>query len=430
MNPDIEQTIANVLRREEIANEKKIHLARMALMVLTAIQITIARLVMGEVMQERFWVIAPFAYLYLAFNILLWFRCMREACPRAVSYVLSFLDLVYVVVVLFGISLVAESGTFVGTTSAPPFFILYLLNALSGLRFDFKLSLYCAVTSVLIVFGLGAYDAYRSFFPFASGAFLETFFKAVLVGATALVSGYIGQRSRKLIAQAVQEQGEKRFIKSIFGRHASEEVVEDALKRGLKLGGEEREVTVLFADLRNFTSLTERLQPGEVVDLLNNYFAQMVDVIARHGGTVNKFLGDGILAIFGAPVRYDDGAGRAVVTALRMTERLAEFNRQQVAKGKPELDIGIGIGTGNVIVGNIGSIERMEYTAVGDPVNLASRLDELNKQLGTSILVSPSTYQQVVDGGLQNVDFKRLGPVEMKGREQGTWVYEVLGVVS
>jgi class 3 adenylate cyclase len=381
---------------------------------------------MGEVMQERFWVIAPFAYLYLAFNILLWFRCMREACSRAVSYVLVSLDLAYVVVVLFGVSLVAEPGTFIGTTSAPPFFILFLLNALSGLRFDFKISLYCAVISVLIVFGLGAYDAYHGFFPFAPGVFLETFLKAVLVGATALVSGYIGQRSRRLIAQAVQEQEEKRFIKSVFGRHASEEVVEDALKRGLELGGEEREVTVLFADIRNFTSLAERLQPSEVVDLLNDYFARMVDVITGNGGMLNKFMGDGILAIFGAPMSYDDSARRAVVTALRMTERLTEFNRRQVARGKPELVIGIGIGTGNVIVGNIGSIERMEYTAVGDPVNLASRLDELNKQLGTSILVSPSTYQQVVDGGLQDVGFRRLGPVEVKGREQGTWVYQVL----
>jgi len=158
------------------------------------------------------------------------------------------------------------------------------------------------------------------------------------------------------------------------------------------------------------------------VDLLNVYFAEMVDVISKNGGTLNKFLGDGILAIFGAPVSYSNDAGRAVMTALELMERLAEFNRKQVAKGGAELNIGIGINTGRVVVGNIGSSERMEYTAIGDAVNLASRLDELNKELGTSILISHSTYQQV-EGIIQA---NRLKPAKLKGKEKRVQVYEVV----
>ena len=259
--------------------------------------------------------------------------------------------------------------------------------------------------------------------PLSRARSLKTVFKAALVGGTALVSGYIGHRSKALIAKASEEQEEKKFIKRIFGRHATAEVVEDALKRGLKLGGEEREVTLLFSDIRNFTTLSERLPPNEVVGLLNDYFAEMVDVVSRHGGTLNKFLGDGILAIFGAPVSYGNDAERAVMTALEMMERLEQFNRKQGEAGRAELCIGVGINTGEVVVGNVGSTERMEYTVIGDAVNLASRLEALNKEMETNILISHSTYQQVKEV----VQVKKLKSVKVKGKEKSVWVYEVVG---
>jgi adenylate cyclase len=141
-----------------------------------------------------------------------------------------------------------------------------------------------------------------------------------------------------------------------------------------------------------------------------------------YGGTLNKFMGDGILAIFGAPVSYGNDAERAVKTALLMMDRLAQFNRKQVELGRPELNIGIGINTGRVVVGNIGSTERMEYTAIGDTVNVASRLDALNKELDTNILISHDTYLQV-EGSIQ---VHKLKPVRVKGKEKDIWVYEVV----
>jgi class 3 adenylate cyclase len=422
MDLDSVQTIAGVIRVEERQNEKKIHIARMTILALMAAMMTIARLVMGEPVHETFSVIAPASVFYFILGFFFWRHFVQRGCPPTMSNLLTSLDLAYVVIALVGISRLDKPYTFDGFIIEPPFFILFLLNALSGLRFDFKASIYCAAASILVVFGLGFYDIYGGHFATVPGKIFETVFKAALVGGTALVSGYIGHRSKELIVQVVKEQEEKKFIRSVFGRYATEEVVEDALRRGLKLGGEEREVTILFSDIRNFTGLAERLQPNEVVDLLNDYFSEMVGVISRNAGILNKFVGDGIVAIFGAPQSHGNDAERAVKTALEMMERLEEFNRRLVKKGRPELNIGLGINTGRVVVGNIGSTERMEYTAIGDAVNLASRLEELNKELETSILISHSTYRQVKEV----VQAKRLKQVKVKGKEKRVWVYEVV----
>ncbi len=423
MYPDIAQTIANVIRREDKKNENKINLARMFVLALMAIMMVITRLVMGGPTHRMFLVITPASLAYLLLVFFLWRHFMEKGYPSSVSKILTLLDLAYVVITLVGVSRTDQPFVFHGFTVERPFLILFLLNALSGLRFDFKASIYVATASTLVIFGLGFLDLYSGYFPNVLGGIFETFFIAALVGGTALVSGYIGHRSKALIVQASEEQEEKKFIKSIFGRHTSTEVVEDALRRGLKLGGEEKEVTILFSDIRNFTAMSEKLPPNEVVGLLNKYFAEMVEVISRNGGTLNKFLGDGILAIFGAPVSYGNDAERAVRTALEMMEKLVEINRTLVEKGKLALNIGVGINTGRVVVGNIGSTERMEYTVIGDAVNIASRLEALNKELETNILISHSTYQQVKEV----VQVKRLNPVRVKGKEKSIWVYEVIG---
>lgn len=424
MKPDVIQTVTGVLRREEIENEKKIHLVRMGVLSLAIVVVTAARLLIGAKMHERFLATVPLAVCYLLLCVIIWYSFIRRGCPPLVGYLIAVLDMVYVVAVLMGLAATNLSGDrFIGVTNMPAFLALFLLNALSGLRFNFRTSIYYAATSILIVLALGAYDAFHGFFPYLPSGILETLIKAILLGGIALISGYIGHRLKQLIVQAVKEQEEKNLIRGIFGRYASDEVVEDALRRGLQLGGEEREVTILFADIRNFTSLAERLQPNEVVNLLNDYFAQMVDVITRNSGTLNKFMGDGMLAIFGAPVSYGNNAERAVKTALAMVDRLEQFNGRQREQGKTELKIGIGISSGCVVVGHIGSIERMEYTAIGDAVNVAARLDTLNKELGTTILICHDTYQRVGEG----IRVRELKSVVVKGKGEEVQVYEVLG---
>lgn len=160
--------------------------------------------------------------------------------------------------------------------------------------------------------------------------------------------------------------------------------------------------------------------------LLNQYLSVMTEVVFRHGGTVDKFEGDAILAFFGAPQSHDDDPERAILTALEMTERLSELANDWRERAETPLEIGIAINTGQVMVGNIGSHRRMEYTVIGDAVNLASRLQDLTKEYGASVLISGSTYDRVKD--MCNV--RSLGEVEVRGRKQPVNLYEVIGLAS
>jgi adenylate cyclase len=178
--------------------------------------------------------------------------------------------------------------------------------------------------------------------------------------------------------------------------------------------------TALFADIRDFTGLSERVPAQQVVDILNRYYTRMVDVIVKEGGLVNKFGGDSLLAIFGAPIRQPDHALRAVQAARQMNRALAEFNAEQAALGLPPLAIGIGISSGEMVAGNIGGQARMEYTVIGDPVNLASRLQSLTKEWGKSVLLSEET-QILLEPDL--VEVEPCNRIAVRGKQQPTMVF-------
>jgi adenylate cyclase len=223
------------------------------------------------------------------------------------------------------------------------------------------------------------------------------------------------------------EEREKRKIKNIFSRYVDDVLVTELLKsEEIKLGGERKEISVLFSDIRGFTSMSEKIQPEEVVHILNEYLSEMTDAIFVNNGTLDKFIGDAVMALFGTPVFYADHAMRALKTAFLMKKRLAALNEKWEKEGKHRLAIGIGINTGVVIAGNMGSMRRMEYTVIGDTVNLASRLESLNKNLGTEILISVSTYEQVKE----HVRVKRFDNITVKGKEESMTVYEVLELIS
>jgi adenylate cyclase len=185
----------------------------------------------------------------------------------------------------------------------------------------------------------------------------------------------------------------------------------------------EQKVTVMFSDVRSFTSIAEALGPRETVSLLNEYFTEMVDVIFQHGGILDKYMGDGIMALFGAPLVGPSDADNALAVADAMMERLAALNVRRVAAGQAPLDIGIGFSTGPTVVGNIGSVRRLDYTVIGDTVNLASRLEGATKQYGARVLLSEMTVRDLKGSAtLREIDLIRV-----KGKDRPVAVYESLG---
>ncbi len=218
---------------------------------------------------------------------------------------------------------------------------------------------------------------------------------------------------------------EKDRVRNLLGKVVSHAVAEELLKKEVELGGEEREVTILFADIRGFTTISEFRSPKEVLSFLNVYLTKMSAVIEKHGGVVDKYIGDEIMALFGAPVAHHDDADRALAAAIGMVEALADMNRDAESRGAPRLDMGIGVNTGMVVVGNMGSIDRLNYTVIGDAVNIASRLQGLTKvkRFQTKIIVSEWTLGKAKE----RYATKDLGQVNIKGKSQAIAIYALHG---
>ena len=229
---------------------------------------------------------------------------------------------------------------------------------------------------------------------------------------------------RNLAAKNVELERAHELVRRAFGRYVSEEVAASILQSpdGLELGGEEREVSILMSDLRGFTALAGRLKPHEVIQFLNLYLEAMVDVISRYEGTIDEIIGDAILVIFGAPLPCEDHAAKAVACGLAMQLAMVEVNRRLTSQGASDLEMGIGIHTGAVVVGNIGSLRRTKYAAVGSNVNLAGRIESFTT--GGQLLISASTRQAVRSPLRIDREFE----VAPKGAKQRLQLYEVGGI--
>lgn len=221
------------------------------------------------------------------------------------------------------------------------------------------------------------------------------------------------------------EMKKREFLQDTLTRYVTKQVVDLILEHPEKivLDGEEREATILFSDIRGFTTISERLSPPQLVLMLREYFTLMVGAVFDFQGTVDKFIGDALMAIFGAPTPQPNHAELAIRTALQMQALLQTFNARRLQQGSIPIRIGVGINTGNVVVGNIGSEQRLEYTAIGDAVNLASRLEGINKEYGTQIIISEFTYHQIQDRFVA----RELDEVRVKGKHEPVKIYEVLG---
>ncbi|MBQ4122621.1 adenylate/guanylate cyclase domain-containing protein [bacterium] len=216
------------------------------------------------------------------------------------------------------------------------------------------------------------------------------------------------------------------MIKRAMGKYISKDVMKKVLLDldKLKLGGIRTVVTVLFVDIRNFTTISEQLSPSEVTSILNEYFSVIEPIIAKHHGVINKYLGDGALAIFGEPIKTERHPLNAVLCANEILHAVQSLKNKLVNEGKHRIEVGVGINTGEVFAGNIGTEERLEYTIIGDNVNLAYRIESYNRILKTQFLISENTYELVKD----NVDVVKLSQVNIKGKSLPIDIYEVLKV--
>jgi class 3 adenylate cyclase/CHASE2 domain-containing sensor protein len=272
-----------------------------------------------------------------------------------------------------------------------------------------------------LYFSLGSVALAASYVGIASAAFLYGniifhIVRPLFILAFAIVS--------VVVYRYIKEEKDRHFIRRTFGRYLSNEVVEELLgsPEGLKMSGETRDVTLLVSDLRGFTPLSSRLSPEEVIQILNHYFERMVDIIMRYRGTVDELQGDGILVFFGAPLRDTDDPERSVACAIEMQKLMPEINETLLLKNLPPLSMGIGINTGEVVVGNIGSEKRTKYGAVGSAINTTYRIESYTT--GGQILISPSTYHKIQP----NVLVQGTMEVRFKGIDQPVTLYDVKGI--
>jgi adenylate cyclase len=339
------------------------------------------------------------------------------------------------------ISIAVHDAWFVGgvghSTSSGAFLTLFLMALIGLLFFDFRFTL-LVIVSWFVVLGAEIAAEQTGLIPYASALVHSPHMNgkidpwwmwaslAISVSITVLMLlmfGYVLNRWRKR-EKEVKELSE--FLKNMFGRYLSTEVMESLLENpaAMELGGKRRTVTIMMTDLRGFTAQAERLQPEQVVHMLNTYFESMVDVVLKYNGTINEIVGDALLVIFGAPQEMPNRAQHAVACAIEMQNTIRQVNAQNLKMGLPELEMGIGLNDAQVIVGNIGSTKRSKYAVVGSGVNMTSRIESYT--VGGQILISETVHREA--GEVLRIDGQM--DVVPKGAEGPIRIYEVGGIAG
>jgi adenylate cyclase len=285
------------------------------------------------------------------------------------------------------------------------------LALLAAILASLVTSLMRPIRAVLVILGVGAVYAAAAF-----GAFVAWYLWVDVVPVqVALFLAY----GTTVVVNFIREQREKRRLSRFFSPDVIKEILQT--RTDSSLAGSRRRVTVLFSDIRGFTSLSEKLTPEEVVEMLRDYLTTMTEIVFKYGGTVDKYIGDAIMALYGAPFDQPNHAEQAVRTALEFQEQVKFLSERWEAKCGARLRNGVGINTGEAVVGTIGSRQRLEYTAIGDTVNLASRLESLTKEFLAPTIVSQNTYEEV-----KHLFYARyLGEVKVKGKEIPVKIYAV-----
>lgn len=305
---------------------------------------------------------------------------------------------------------------YAGVLAAPDFGIWVLVATAGGLRMSRGAAVAGPLAACAGIVGLVTIDHALNAAVLRYGPPEMVLAGVLMVGATLLARGlyfWIGA----LVRRASREAGSAERVRARLGAYLSEEVAEFALRAPeAALGGEARDVAVLFSDLRGFTRTGEQLGPDELIQQLNEYLEAMVQAIHENGGVVDKYMGDAILAVFGIPERRGDEASRAVRTALRMQELLAAYNQRRSARGLVPLAHGVGVHYGPVVAGHVGTRSRLQYTVIGDTVNVASRLQTATKEVGATILLSDALLARARSEGADLPPLRTLEPLTLRGR--------------
>ncbi len=303
----------------------------------------------------------------------------------------------------------------------PPVLLYGVFIVLSALRLSYRLCFftgliagveYIAISSYL----LAAYSGSQAS-PILTSVGTHVS-KGLIFVAMGGMAGLLTIQIRRGIRRSYESMEDRNRVVGVFGQHVSPEVVATLLTTDIELGGRMQAVCLMFLDIRNFTAHSEKSNPIEVVRFLNSLFDFMVESVNRHGGIINKFLGDGFMAVFGAPIEDGEKSQHAVEASLEILDQLAQFN---LGREEDPVRIGIGLHSGEAVTGNVGSLNRREYTIIGDVVNVASRIEQLNKSYGSSLLLSESVVQELDSAP----EAELVGPVRVKGHEAPVVIYRM-----
>ena len=302
----------------------------------------------------------------------------------------------------------------------PPTFVYFIFILRSTLRLDFALSSFTGLVAALEYAGLALIVVGpRTQTEDGTGSLPHHLGKACILLVSGIAAGFVARRLRKSFVNTLESIEDRNRVLNVFGQHVSPAVAEQLLAQKADVKSEVREVCVMFLDIRDFTAFAAKRTPEEVVGYLNSVFEFMIESVNAHHGIVNKFLGDGFMAIFGAPLRDEDHCRHGVEAGLSIIAKVAEL----VAAGKiPATRVGIGLHAGRAVVGNVGSAMRKEYTVIGDVVNVASRVEALNKQFGSQLLVTEQVREA---SGMAQEAWIAKPPLTVRGRDEPVLIYEL-----
>lgn len=416
--------IQEILRSAEMRGERQVAWIRLVLGILTGGMVA-TMWGINTLFANLVFIGQSSVLILYSFALLAYFRAHRDEYMGWLKYVSIFVDLA-----TFHAAIFAAEANHAGAIEYYQSFFplaLVLFNVMSGLRYSVPACMYSALVTVILGSGVLAYVVVGHLIPVSPVSVYgkneinigDELMRIAFLTLPALLAGVIAFVSKGLLVRAEQESMQRAEVerqRERLAKYLSPDLAElvTADEAGFRLGGSRRHATILFSDIRNFTPLAESTEPEEIVKLLNEYFTEMVAIVFRYGGTLDKFLGDGLMAVFGVPFDLEQQELRAVVVALEMISAVEALNARIGTEegGRPPLNIGVGIATGPVVAGNIGSLERMEFTCIGDTVNFAARLESLNRSVDTSIIVSEPTFNALGDA----IPARRLPPIPVKGK--------------